>query len=744
MTVLNVGQQQFADSVFGIRNVSDFTKLGQFDASTIATGTTRLYSMPDASGVLALTSQNDGSIDHGADLTGLVSPNDDHTQYFGDTTLGTRTANYTTTGTVTAGGVAVDSIILNGSKIQFVTGGTVENIAGGNLTLSNVTPDGDIVLSYNDGGVTQTITIDASNAGTLISSAGFFRFANLLLPSGTVSIGSESVGNFFDDIVGDHIVGVTDVTTDVLQVVSTATVLGLSTLNTTIIDVTNTEALLVRKSGDTGDVFIVDTTNTRVGINVTPTTDFDLLGNSLITLTGTTPDRFIVDGSTNKIAVDGGLQVGGTFSNTYDGTLTGSLGIPIGYSFANTMEASFSGGRITVNSRCVNLANLWSGNITKNSGAGITRLFNLGIELDSSMNGTITVTDSKNITIESMGGRFTADFQGTLDETSGNLILNNIGGVSRARSSGVPSFTGDPEINYIGHDSIAEMPPAFSSVGTSIGHRFTASGGNDNIGARIIAISTANNENIGIDIEDISGATTNFAIRTGAGDVLFGDDVLLTDTKFLIFDKTSGNGIKVDTTTPTFGFADIIGDQFSKNVGATKPTLTAYNGAVDVWQFGDGDEAFFSYHIPHDYVAGTDIHLHIHWSQNAAGATGGTVDFKYTAIYAKGHNQDEAPGSFTSTPITGTFSSIDINDGGSGLNQYQQFLTEVTISAATATAALFDRDDLEPDGVIELTFELTTSNLTGTPSTPFVHFVDLHYQTTGLVGTKSRTPDFYV
>lgn len=228
---------------------------------------------------------------------------------------------------------------------------------------------------------------------------------------------------------------------------------------------------------------------------------------------------------------------------------------------------------------------------------------------------------------------------------------------------------------------------------------------------------------------------------TDAG-VTFSDDILLANAEFLVFDKASGNGIKVDTATPTFGFADLLGDQFSKNTGGTKPTLVAYNGDVDAWQFSNGDEAFLTYHIPHDYVPGTDVHLHVHWSQNAAGATGGTVDFKYFAIYAKGHNQ--ASGStFTGTPKTATFSSIDINDGSSGLSQYQHHLTEVTISAATATAALFDRDDFEPDGVIELTLEMDATNLTGTPSDPFIHYADLHYQTTGIIGTKARAPDFY-
>ena len=37
---------------------------------------------------------------------------------------------------------------------------------------------------------------------------------------------------------------------------------------TSIIDVTSTEAFLVRQNSDAADVFIVDTTNSRVGIGV--------------------------------------------------------------------------------------------------------------------------------------------------------------------------------------------------------------------------------------------------------------------------------------------------------------------------------------------------------------------------------------------------------------------------------------------------------------------------------------------
>lgn len=203
----------------------------------------------------------------------------------------------------------------------------------------------------------------------------------------------------------------------------------------------------------------------------------------------------------------------------------------------------------------------------------------------------------------------------------------------------------------------------------------------------------------------------------------------------IVLPKTSGNGIKIDNAAPTFGFADIIGDQFSKNTGATKPALVTYNGVIKSWQFGVGNEAYISYHIPHDYVAGTDIFLHIHWSHIGTLVTGGTVTFKATSIYAKGHNQ-----AAFGTPAAGTFT------GTASTTQYQHILSETQYSDVTPTGLQIDSDLLEPDGVIELTFELDANNITvsgGAVPDPFVHFVDIHYQTTGLIGTKDKVPDFY-
>jgi hypothetical protein len=45
---------------------------------------------------------------------------------------------------------------------------------------------------------------------------------------------------------------------------------------TQVVEITNTEAFLVRKASDGGDVFIVDTTNSRVGVGIAPTVDLDI------------------------------------------------------------------------------------------------------------------------------------------------------------------------------------------------------------------------------------------------------------------------------------------------------------------------------------------------------------------------------------------------------------------------------------------------------------------------------------
>ena len=232
---------------------------------------------------------------------------------------------------------------------------------------------------------------------------------------------------------------------------------------------------------------------------------------------------------------------------------------------------------------------------------------------------------------------------------------------------------------------------------------------------------------VGVDAAD----TASF---DGLSNYWFDGDVKTTN--HFVVEKTSGLGIKVDLTTPTFGWADLQAEPSGINTGASKPTQATYRDTLKQFQFAEGDEEYYEYHIPHDHVPGTDIHVHVHWSHTAATAdnVAGTITFEVESSYAKGHNQ-----AAFSASVTGDF------NGTASSTQYQHIVSETQLSASSPAGLQIDTDDLEPDGIIIMRVLLKTNGMTsdGAVPDPFIHHVDIHYQTTGLIGTKQKTPDFY-
>ena len=211
------------------------------------------------------------------------------------------------------------------------------------------------------------------------------------------------------------------------------------------------------------------------------------------------------------------------------------------------------------------------------------------------------------------------------------------------------------------------------------------------------------------------------------------EDISGTPCTSLVFEKESGNGIEIDPASPDFGWRDLIGEIRTRGVGATDPNDATYRGGIKAYKFSVNDEAWIDYHIPHDYAAGTDIHLHFHWSHNSAVVTGGTITWAAEIIYAKGHDQ-----AVFAAPVTSTVSP------NASTTQYQHMVSEDQISASSPSASQIDTDDLEPDGVIMVRVYLSANNITssGAVPDPFLHLADIHYQSTG-IPTKSKSPNFY-
>ena len=237
----------------------------------------------------------------------------------------------------------------------------------------------------------------------------------------------------------------------------------------------------------------------------------------------------------------------------------------------------------------------------------------------------------------------------------------------------------------------------------------------------------------------VSGLGTAAAanIGTGADDVAAGNHGHtslpgLTLTDDLTLPASPGTAILI---TGTNGWHDLLGPISIRDTNApTNPGYNIFRGGLRAYQFTVNDEVFVEFHVPHDYAPGTDMYIHAHWSHAATTVTGGSVTWAFEITYAKGHNQAafQAP---VTAPVLQTASTT----------QYRHMIAETQMSAATPSVAQIDTDNIEVDGLILVRCFLQANAMTvsggGVPE-PFLHMVDIHYQSTGLT-TKNRAPNFY-
>ena len=249
-----------------------------------------------------------------------------------------------------------------------------------------------------------------------------------------------------------------------------------------------------------------------------------------------------------------------------------------------------------------------------------------------------------------------------------------------------------------------------------------------------VETSLANNDILIYD--SVSGIWKNKTQASGlggtfvqkSGDTMTGD--LTLDKASFIVPGQTGYGIKMDTGAATYGWQDLLGTINARTSGLGTPSFSIYRGGLRAYQFAVNDEVWVEFHMLHDYAPGTDVYLHAHWSHTSAAVTTGGVTWGFEVSYAKGHNQ-----AAFSAPITATIQQ------NASTTQYQHMIAEVQLSAASPNANQLNTGLLETDGVILVRAYLVGNTMNGAPA-PFLHLVDMHYQTK-TVGTKNKAPNFY-
>ena len=173
---------------------------------------------------------------------------------------------------------------------------------------------------------------------------------------------------------------------------------------------------------------------------------------------------------------------------------------------------------------------------------------------------------------------------------------------------------------------------------------------------------------------------------------------------------------------PNPGWRDILGTITTRGVGATDPAWAAIGGSVmSAYQFALNDVCWISYHLPHDYALGTDVHFHVHWL--ADGTDANTVKWQFDYMYADGHDQQAFPVASLSQTTAEQASDT----------QYKHMVTE---SAAVTISSM------EPDGIIYVKTTRIANGATDNADGIFVLQMDVHYQSTNM-STKNRAPNFY-
>lgn len=224
-----------------------------------------------------------------------------------------------------------------------------------------------------------------------------------------------------------------------------------------------------------------------------------------------------------------------------------------------------------------------------------------------------------------------------------------------------------------------------------------------------------------------------------AGDVVVHNNIIVP--------PTSGLGVKRMATagapgTTDDGWDDLMMLMWYDTAGGDAPSPTPIRGTgtnARALFFSAADKCDVNAHWNHDLVPNTDVYLHVHWLHPGTSISG-TLTVDYYLTYAKGHQQATFPAEKQVT----VSHSVSIGS----YPQYQHNISEVLLATTSPTANQFDRSLMEVDGCFQGTLIMgTLPTISGAPAGSANEIAiirtDLHYRTTGIKGTKNRSPSFY-
>ena len=150
--------------------------------------------------------------------------------------------------------------------------------------------------------------------------------------------------------------------------------------------------------------------------------------------------------------------------------------------------------------------------------------------------------------------------------------------------------------------------------------------------------------------------------------------------------------------------------------GQAKPSQPNTIGIHELYEFsGTVNERLTNiYHIPHDFVEGTDLFFHVHHLPTSASPSG-TVTWRFHFQYSQGYQF----GQFSNTDLT---QDVTIDLGAVSAVQYDHIINEgAAINDATVGSVI------RTDGIFIVTIERLATADSNTANQIFLE-LDLHYK----------------
>ena len=164
----------------------------------------------------------------------------------------------------------------------------------------------------------------------------------------------------------------------------------------------------------------------------------------------------------------------------------------------------------------------------------------------------------------------------------------------------------------------------------------------------------------------------------------------------------------------------------------SSPDWETFRDGIKTYAFDDttSQEAWWSTHMPHDWIVGTPVFPHVHWSHIDASPSG-TVRWGIEYTMARGYNLDAFPATQT----------IYLNVDTTGSAQYEHFISEVSESAGSPANGPIDMSTMDIDGTMHFRIFRDADHSKDTfVGDAYVLFTDVHYQTDSSTTNERNYP----